>query len=59
LLGSTRYEVLDDPGMLIEIADWGACSCSPSRARRGAPVGRGSRRQAGRLGDQALGVSGR
>jgi heme-degrading monooxygenase HmoA len=33
-LGSTRYEVLDDPDTLVEIAEWESAEARSAHARR-------------------------
>ena len=38
-LGSTRYEVLDDPDMLIEIADWESAEARAAHLEQSAATG--------------------
>lgn len=38
-LGSTRYEVLDDPDMLVEIADWESAEARMEHMREAAATG--------------------
>lgn len=38
-LGSTRYEVLDDPDMLIEIADWESADARVAHMQEAASTG--------------------
>ena len=38
-LGSTRYEVLDEPDMLIEIADWASAEARQGHMREAAATG--------------------
>ena len=38
-LGSTRYEVLDDPDMLIEIAEWESAEAREAHLRESAATG--------------------
>jgi quinol monooxygenase YgiN len=38
-LGSTRYEVLDNPDMLIEIADWESAEARVAHMRESAATG--------------------
>jgi quinol monooxygenase YgiN len=38
-LGSTRYEVLDDPDMLIEIADWESAEARSTHMQESAATG--------------------
>ena len=38
-LGSTRYEVLDDPDMLVEIAEWESTEARDAHMREAAATG--------------------
>jgi quinol monooxygenase YgiN len=38
-LGSTRYEVLDNPDMLVEIADWESAEARAAHMREAAATG--------------------
>jgi quinol monooxygenase YgiN len=38
-LGSTRYEVLDDPDVLVEIADWESAEARLTHMQRSAATG--------------------
>jgi quinol monooxygenase YgiN len=38
-LGSTRYEVLDEPDMLVEIADWGSAEARTEHLAEAAATG--------------------
>jgi quinol monooxygenase YgiN len=38
-LGSTRFEVLDDPDLLIEIADWESADARMAHMQEGAATG--------------------
>jgi quinol monooxygenase YgiN len=38
-LGSTRYEVLDDPDMLVEIAEWDSADARTAHMRESAATG--------------------
>lgn len=38
-LGSTRYEVLDDPDLLVEIADWESAAARDEHLRQATAVG--------------------
>jgi quinol monooxygenase YgiN len=38
-LGSTRYEALDDPDMLIEIADWASAEARTAHMQESAATG--------------------
>ena len=38
-LGSTRYEVLDDPDMLVEVADWESAEARDAHMREAAAAG--------------------
>jgi quinol monooxygenase YgiN len=38
-LGSTRYDVLDDPDLLVEIADWESAAARDEHLQQAAAVG--------------------
>ncbi|MEZ4552422.1 MAG: antibiotic biosynthesis monooxygenase [Dehalococcoidia bacterium] len=38
-LGSTRYEVIDNPDLLVEIADWESAEARAAHMRRAAEAG--------------------